>query len=216
MNFKTRDLQAYAIAGTQDLPDQQLLPFLKKALEAGITTFQLREKGPAAVNDRQTLVTLAKACRQLTAQYQVPFIIDDDVALALEVGADGVHVGQKDQPIETVLKQAHQRLIVGYSCETSAQVNHANQLTGIDYLGCGAVFPTVSKADAENIGLTQLRQLTTLSTYPVVAIGGITLENTAQVLKAGAAGVSGITLFTQSSDLTQTLTQLLAHYQREV
>lgn len=215
MNFKTADLQAYAIAGSQDCSKQELIPFLQAALDAGITAFQLREKNPTCPLNSAERFQLAQQCRTLTQAYEVPLIIDDDVDLALAVGADGVHVGQKDTRIEQVLAQAKQRLFVGYSCETIAQVQKANSLQGIAYLGCGAVFPTVSKQDATDMGLQQLKKLATVSNYPIVAIGGITLANMSQVLDAGALGISGITLFTKSPNLKATLKQIKTYYPKE-
>ncbi|MCH4170763.1 MAG: thiamine phosphate synthase [Lactobacillus sp.] len=209
MNFKKEMLQAYCIAGSQDLADHQVLPFLEKALKAGITTFQLREKGPEAIADPQKLVALAQACRQLTRQYDVPLFIDDNIDLALTVGADGVHVGQKDEGISSVLAKTAGKLMVGYSCNTPAQIEHANSLSGIDYLGVGAVYPTTSKADAgAAIGLAKLHDYAQLSTRPIVAIGGITVANAPDVIAAGAAGISGITIFTLSENLPDTVARL--------
>lgn len=203
MDFKPEQLQAYFIMGTQDLqPEQDFLTILKTALAAGITAFQFREKGPTALTGADKLA-LAQTCRQLTQAYQVPLIIDDDIELALAVHADGLHVGQKDEGIEATLAQVQQRLFVGYSCSTVAEVEHANQLDQIAYLGSGPIYPTGSKADADPvIGLAGLEKLVHLSRCPIVAIGGITAAHLNDIAATGAAGVSVISMITQSKDIT--------------
>lgn len=216
MDFKPEQLQAYFIMGTQDLQSgQDFLSILKTALEAGITAFQFREKGPTALTGAKKL-TLAQSCRHLTQAYHVPLIIDDDIALALAVQADGLHVGQKDEGIEATLAQAQQRLFVGYSCSTTAEVEHANQLPQIAYLGSGPIYPTGSKADADPvIGVTGLKKIVGLSRCPVVAIGGITEASLPAVAATGAAGVAVISLVTQSTDITSSVQAMRQAFRNE-
>ncbi|MCZ3394226.1 thiamine phosphate synthase, partial [Enterococcus faecium] len=118
---------------------------------------------------------------------------DDYVDLALAIHAEGIHVGQKDEKIESVLKRVQGSMIVGLSCNTEAQVKRANQLDGIDYLGTGTVFETISKADAgAALGVAKLQELVELSRYPIVAIGGITLDNLPQTMATGVKGFAAI------------------------
>ncbi|WP_137596832.1 thiamine phosphate synthase [Paucilactobacillus kaifaensis] len=212
MKFKAEMLQVYLIAGTQDVaePDQFLWK-IETAFKAGVTAFQLREKGKSQLNEGQKF-ELASRCRKLTSKYRIPFIIDDDYQLADRVQADGVHVGQKDQKIETVIKVVGNRMMIGYSCNTETEINRANQLE-IDYVGSGPVFPTQSKDDADPaIGLSGLQKLVSVSNYPVVAVGGITEDNVNEVLKTGVAGISGISLIMQSRNIGATVSELAGLY----
>lgn len=210
MPFKTPILRAYFIAGTQDIKDPNLtLPeVLTQALKAGITAFQYREKGPGSL-DATAKVKMAETLRDLCTTYRVPFIVDDDVALARKVGADGIHVGQKDERVTSVIQEVGQTMFVGLSCDTEEQVKVANQTSGISYLGSGPVYPTGSKADADPvIGVTGLKKLVKLSQRPVVAIGGITEENIVELPATGAAGAAVISMIAQSSDIAQTVKRM--------
>lgn len=106
------------------------------ALKAGITAFQFREKGSSQL-DAAARVALGQQLQQLCYQFGVPIFVDDDVDLAQQIQADGVHVGQRDQRIEQVLAEVGGQMMVGYSCNTAAQVAHANELA-VDYIGGGA------------------------------------------------------------------------------
>ena len=152
---------------------------------------------------------MARRLVEMGNRYSIPVLIDDDVQMALRVGADGVHVGQDDEKIEQVIKEAADKLIIGYSCNTAAEVEKANQLSAIDYLGCGPVFETTSKVDADPVlGLTKLKELNKLSTHPLVAIGGLSLENIPEVLKTGVAGLSMISLVLNSKNITETIEKI--------
>jgi thiamine-phosphate pyrophosphorylase len=202
MKFNPAMLHVYLVGGTQDVNHDPAL-FLQKvetAMQAGITAFQYREKGSSTLTAAEKLA-MAKTLRQLTRHYHLPLFIDDDEQLALTVGADGVHVGQKDQRIEEVIARAAGRLIIGYSCNTPAEIKKANQLSAVDYVGTGPVFPTVSKADADPaLGLEKLRQLNAASVHPMVAIGGIGLDNMEATLESGVAGLSVISMVLGSKD----------------
>lgn len=168
MQFNPAMLHIYLVGGTQDVNHDPAL-FLQKAemaMQAGITAFQYREKGSSTLTATEKL-TMAKKLRQLTRYYRLPLFIDDDERLALTVEADGVHVGQKDQRIEEVINQAAGKLIIGYSCNTPAEIEKANRLAAVDYVGTGPVFPTASKADADPaLGIEKLRQLNAASAHP--------------------------------------------------
>lgn len=215
MQFNPEMLQVYLVGGTQDVEGDPKL-FLKKveaSMKAGITAFQYREKGGSTLNDDEKLA-MAKKLRHLTEQYHIPLFIDDDEELALAVHADGVHVGQKDQRIEEVIKRAKGHLIIGYSCNTAEEIAKANQLAEVDYLGTGPVFPTQSKADADPaLGIEKLGQLNHFSSHPVVAIGGISLDNMAATLKSGVSGLSVISMILGSKDPAAVVKKMKALYQ---
>ncbi|MCO6542351.1 MAG: thiamine phosphate synthase [Lactobacillus sp.] len=207
--FNPQMLNAYFICGSQDLKQDNILTVVQKALAAGITAFQFRDKGP---NSHFTPDQRLQAARQLKAlcnDYHVPFLIDDDVQLALKVQADGIHVGQSDQKITQVIQSVGQKMIIGYSCSNLAEVQAANQIDGIDYYGCGPIFATTSKADASPvIGISGLTRLVKAATRPVVAIGGIKTDDLSALAQTQAAGAAVISLLTQSSDYQNTVSQL--------
>lgn len=205
VTFEPGLLKAYFVAGTQDLRGMQDLPsLLDEAIEAGITAFQYREKGPGSltgVAKRELAVILQKRCLQAN----IPFIIDDDLDLALDLNADGIHVGQKDDKIETVIERISVRqMFVGLSANTVEQVKAANKLDRIAYIGSGPVFPTKSKKDADPvIGTNGLTELVKTSNVPVVAIGGITEDNIEQLRDTGVAGAAVISMISQSDDVAK-------------
>ncbi|OJG27902.1 thiamine-phosphate pyrophosphorylase [Enterococcus caccae] len=194
-------VSVYFIAGTQDIQSGHLLDVLEQALKAGITCFQYREKGEGSIENPNAKMRTAKQCQLLCQQYNVPFLINDDVALALEIGADGIHVGQTDQAIKNVLSLFSGK-IVGLSCHDEKEVKAANKLPEITYYGIGPVYGTQSKKDAQRpIGLMKLQKLVELAEKPVVAVGGISTENVHSVLKTTVDGVSVISAITQANQI---------------
>ena len=212
MKFNPTMLQAYFITGTQDVASKaDFLPTVERIVQSGATAFQFRNKGAVKTASRDEVVELARACQQITQKYQIPLFIDDDVDLALAVGAEGIHVGQKDERITSVLERVGDQMIVGLSCNTAAQITAANQLNGVDYLGTGTVYETNSKADAGNaLGVDKLRELVQMSNFPVVAIGGITLERVAETVATGVAGIAAISMFIQMTDPAQQIAGIKA------
>ena len=211
MNFNPKMLQIYLVGGTQDTHHDSY-EFLAKVeeMQAGITAFQYREKDNSTMTADARLI-MARRLVEMGKRYSIPVLIDDDVQMALRVGADGVHVGQDDEQIEQVIKEAAGKLIIGYSCNTAAEVEKANHLSAIDYLGCGPVFETTSKIDADPVlGPTKLKELNKLSTHPLVAIGGLSLKNIPEVLKTGVAGLSMISLVLNSENITETVEEIKA------
>jgi len=209
IKFSPTQLQAYFVCGSQDVAEGQLTTVVAQALRAGITAFQFRDKGTSHLTVKERL-DVGQKLHQLCSAYQVPFIVDDDVDLALALQADGIHVGQTDQQIQQVLSRVGNRLFVGFSCSTPAEVAQANQLAQLSYIGSGPVFPTGSKADADPvIGLAGLAQLVQLSRHPVVAIGGITEAQLPEITQTGASGSAVISLLTQSTDIAKTVQKML-------
>ncbi|BDZ29608.1 thiamine phosphate synthase [Lactiplantibacillus sp. WILCCON 0030] len=209
IEFSAEQLRAYFVCGSQDVGNRGLVEILEAGLRAGITAFQFRDKGISRLTATERL-QLGQQLHRLCATYQVPFIVDDDVELALALKADGIHVGQRDQQIRQVLAQVAGKMFVGLSCSTPAEVLAANQLSGLAYLGSGPVFPTTSKADADPvIGLPGLTNLVQLAQTPIVAIGGITESQLGKIAETGASGAAVISLLTQSPDMTATVQKML-------
>lgn len=212
--FDSNMLKVYLVGGTQDVGNdpERFLRDVEAALKAGVTAFQYREKDGSQLSKAAT-IDMAMRLRKLTHQYYVPYFIDDDEELALKVGADGVHVGQKDQRIEEVIQRAAGKLLIGYSCNTAAEIAKANRLAAVDYVGTGPVFPTNSKGDADPaIGVVKLAQLNAAGQHPMVAIGGISRDNLNAVLNTGVAGVAVISMILGSQDITSTVKQMQAAY----
>ena len=213
MQFRKEMLHCYLVGGTQDVnhDPKRFLNDVSIAMASGITAFQYREKGTSQLNQEQR-VQLGLKLRRLADQHHIPLIVDDDVELAQAINADGIHVGQKDQRIEQVLAAVGNTMFVGYSCNQPAQIEHANQLP-VAYVGSGPIFPTGSKNDADPaMGLEKLHELVTISTHPIVAIGGLTEANMAQTLAAGVAGLSMISMILQSPDIQKTVQHINSLY----
>ncbi len=209
-------LQTYFIAGTQDILQGTLPDILERALKAGITCFQYREKGAGSLKTKAEKHYMAQVCQRLCQQYQVPFFIDDDVELALKIAADGIHVGQNDLEIAKVIHLSPRKMLIGLSCHSEAEVLKANSLREIAYLGIGPVFGTVSKADAESpIDLPGLQKLVRQALPPVVAIGGINEINAAALSQTGIAGVAIISAITRSGNITQTVAQIKKSFAKQ-
>lgn len=211
-------LACYLIAGTQDCrhlrgntPETRLLNFLQAAIDAGITAFQFREKGVNALQHPARIYRLAMQCRSLCRQRDIPFWVNDDIALACAVMADGVHIGQDDTPPEQA-KARCGNMILGLSVNTLAQAQTAAAQHYADYFGVGPIFATTSKADAQAAtGTALLRDIRRAGIdQPLVAIGGITETNAAEILAAGADGVAVISALTRSGNLPQTVQRLTA------
>ncbi|MCM3745064.1 thiamine phosphate synthase [Sporosarcina luteola] len=176
------------------------LSVLEDALKGGITCYQLREKGAHALVGTEKKA-FAVSCQRLCAQYGVPFIVNDDVDLAVEIDADGVHVGQDDVEARFVRKRIGTEKILGVSVHTVEEATKAIA-DGADYVGMGPVYPTMTKADAKPVaGTAVIEEVTKVyPCLPIVGIGGITAENAEPVFRAGASGISVISAIASSAD----------------
>ena len=177
---------------------------LEEALKAGVTIFQLREKGENALKGHD-LEEFAISCQMLCKHYNVPFIVNDDVDLALKINADGVHVGQDDIALETIRTKLKGK-IVGISVHTKEEMEKA-VIGGADYVGIGPIYETKSKSDAEKpAGVTFLHQARVMyPDFPIVAIGGITEQNAQEVRQVGADGVAVISAICESPNRKETI-----------
>ncbi|WP_223587720.1 thiamine phosphate synthase [Neobacillus bataviensis] len=165
---------------------------LKEAIAGGITLFQFREKGKGALTGEDKY-TLARELQSICREHHIPFIVNDDIELALAIDADGVHIGQEDESVKTVRKKIGEKLL-GVSVHSTEEAMSAIR-EGADYFGIGPVFPTKTKADAKPSRGTELIETLRKNGYqtPIVGIGGITAENARSIVEAGADGVSVIT-----------------------
>ena len=191
-------LEKAGVPVTDDALREGLLEDTKAALEGGMTYVQMREKGDPMTEDE--LLTEALALKALCAEYGVPFVIDDDVELAVKCGADGVHVGQSDMACVEARKALGSAKVVGVSAQTVEQAAQAEK-DGADYLGVGAVFPTGSKDDADDVSHDTVKAICEAVNIPVIAIGGISKNNVGQLAGLGLDGVAVISAIYASDDL---------------
>lgn len=157
------------------------------AIEGGAGMLQLREKN---VSERE-IVTLAKKLLKITREYGVPLIINDSPEAAAMSGADGVHLGQSDGSPAAARKILGEKAIIGVTAKTLSQAREAVHI-GADYLGCGAVFPTPTKANALPMTMETLSEICSAVNIPVFAIGGITPANAGSLANTGITGVASV------------------------
>ncbi len=169
-----------------------------------MTFVQLREKNLGHDEFLAEALEIQALCRR----YQVPFVINDNVEIAMEIGADGVHVGQSDMEAGNVRELLGPDKIVGVSAQTVEQALLAQE-RGADYLGVGAVFPTSSKDDAVEVDRETLEEICRRVDIPVVAIGGISRNNISELRGSGICGVALISAIFGSEDIEQASRELL-------
>lgn len=175
---------------------------LKEAVAGGITMFQFREKGTGALT-AQVRFNLGRRLQKICRENGVPFIVNDDIDLAIALDADGIHVGQDDTPALAIRQLLGEDKIVGVSAHSLAEAQQAIA-DGADYLGIGPIYPTSSKEDAQAVrGTSVIEEIRNSGiTIPLVGIGGITVNNAAPVLAAGADGISVISAIAGAEDIT--------------
>ncbi|AWX15754.1 thiamine phosphate synthase [Mergibacter septicus] len=187
MKLDKKQLLLYAVTDRKWLNGRRLSEDIEASLQGGITLLQLREKELKNDDFFNEAIEIKKLCKA----YNVPFIVNDNVEIAIKSDADGIHIGQQDMPIDEVRKLIGENKILGVSAQTVEQALLAEKM-GADYLGVGAVFSTKSKSDAINVEITTLKQICKQVKIPVVAIGGITAENIPLLAKTGIAGIATI------------------------
>lgn len=196
MNCNKQDLLLYAVTDRHWLHGRSLYSVVKQSLDGGATFLQLREKSL----DDAAFLAEAKELQALCRSYRVPFIVNDNVDIALAVDADGVHVGQHDMAAGDVRAKLGSDKILGVSAQTVEQAKRA-EAQGADYLGVGAVFPTGTKDDAAPLSHDTLRAICEAVSIPVVAIGGITLENLPQLAGSGISGIAVVSAIYAAADI---------------
>jgi thiamine-phosphate pyrophosphorylase len=207
MKFDKKDLKdallLYAVTDRHWLEGRSLYDVVRQSLEGGVTFLQLREKELDEARFYEEAVQLQKLARA----YGVPFVINDNVEIALRMDADGVHVGQNDMEAGNVRALIGPDKILGVSAETVEQAIQAEQ-KGADYLGVGAVFPTGSKEDAATVSIDTLKAICQAVSIPVVAIGGITKENTPSLAGSGICGIAIISAIYAQKDIQKATVEL--------
>lgn len=174
-----------------------------QAIEGGATLIQLREKELSEKEFLDEAFSIKKIC----SSKKIPLIINDNVKIAKATDACGVHIGQSDMELKEARKILGADKIIGVSCQTVEQALQAEK-NGADYLGVGAIFSTSTKTDADNVSISTLKEICRAVKIPVVAIGGISLQNMSQLKGSGIAGVSVISAIFAQQDIRSATKEL--------
>ena len=196
MNLSKDDLLLYAITDRRNLDKKVFFEKIEEALQGGVTILQLREKEL----DEDSFINEAIEVKNICRKHGVPLIINDNVNVALKSGADGVHVGIEDMPIDEIRRTVPDSFIIGATCKTVEQAQSAERL-GADYMGVGAVFPSPTKKNAVRITREQLKEICASVSIPAVAIGGISLENVDELKGGGMSGIAVVSAVFSADDI---------------
>ncbi|MFV0424552.1 MAG: thiamine phosphate synthase [Bacilli bacterium] len=204
MKFSKKDLLLYAVTDRSWSETSSLEEQVQKAIDGGITFLQLREKNI----EISEFLKLGKQLRKLTNKYQIPYVINDDIDVAVQVQADGIHIGQDDCDIDKCRELLGESKIIGVSVQTVEQAILAQE-EGADYLGVGAIFTTNTKLDASKVSLDLLKEICMSVSIPVVAIGGITTTNIEKLAGTGINGVAVVSEIFSSDNIVESTKKLL-------
>ena len=200
------DFNLYLITGRAETLGRNLEFVVEEALRGGVRAVQLREKGLAS----KELYETAYELRRLTSRHGAKLIVNDRVDIALAVEADGVHIGAESLPIYKVRRLLGERMLIGVSCHNQIQAITAQEM-GADFISFGPVYYTASKAPyGEPVGLDKLLLVTEMLQIPVFALGGINLQNCAEVVSCGVHGVAVISAVMSAAEPRQAAKGLLA------
>jgi len=184
---------------------RKIVEVVEAALLGGAKAIQLRNKGDTA----NELLETGKHLRDLTQAHGALLFVNDRVDIALAIGADGVHLGPEDPPIQAVRRLVADELLIGFSAD-DPELAHSAVAEGANYIGCGAIYPTSTKPDAGDvIGMPGLRSVIDAVDVPVIAIGGITNRRIPEVLAVGATGVAVASAIMSASDPMQATYSML-------
>lgn len=211
MRFDKNMLPVYAVTDRTWLDGRTLIEVTEQAIAGGATCIQLREKEL----DKETFLQEAETLKALCESYKIPFIVNDDVDIAVRCEADGVHIGQHDMEAARVRELIGQDMILGVSAQTVEQALKAEK-DGADYLGVGSVFSTGTKADADDVSLSELKAICEAVAIPVVAIGGISLDNIVELKGTGIDGVAVVSAIYAAKDPEAAARMLLESVKREI
>ncbi|MCI8765774.1 MAG: thiamine phosphate synthase [Lachnospiraceae bacterium] len=205
MKCNKKHMLLYAVTDRAWVGKQSLYQQVEAALKGGVTCVQLREK---ELDEARFLQEARDICA-LCHQYKVPFIVNDNVDIAIACGADGVHVGQEDMEAGKVRRRVGDAMILGVSAHTVEEARQAVR-DGADYLGVGAVFPTNTKTDAGQMSNETLRAICGAVNVPIVAIGGINQNNIGKLAGSGVGGVALVSAIFSAKDIEGTCRELRA------
>ncbi len=204
--MKKFDWDLYLLTEESLSAGRSTLEVVKEAVQAGVDVIQLRDKN-MSLRERYAL---GKEIRRITRENEVCFIVNDRVDLALALDADGVHLGQDDLPLRDARRILGKEKIIGVTALKEEEIREAER-EGADYLGIGSVYNTSSKKVADHkdgIGLSGVKKIKKMTKLPITAIGGLNLNNAAEVLRAGADTISVLSTVTQAEDIKSAVEEL--------
>ncbi len=185
----------YAVTNSKLVSKQPLIEQVESALKGGITCLQLREKDL----DEESFLSEAIQMKKLCEKYNVPLIINDNVNIAIQCKANGVHVGQSDMEVSEVRKLVGDNIIIGVSAHTVEEAKKA-EASGADYLGVGAIYETTTKPDATFVSLDELKRICSSVKIPVVAIGGMDKNTIPKLSRTGVDGFAMVSAIFSPDD----------------
>jgi thiamine-phosphate pyrophosphorylase len=203
LKVSKESMRLYAVTDRMWLGNKSLRDQVEACIKGGVTFVQIREKNIPF----EEYVTLSKEIKKVTDKYHVPFVINDDVEVAIACGADGVHVGQQDMEASDVRDKIGTDMILGVSVQTVKQALLAEE-KGADYLGVGAVFSTSTKLDADAVTYETLKAICNAVSIPVVAIGGISMETIMKLKESGVDGVAVVSAIFAQEDICASAREL--------
>ncbi len=183
---KAFDLSLYLVTDRELSLGRSLSEIVEKSVSGGATIVQLREKDL----ETRDFLQLARRLKEILRPLNIPLIINDRMDIAIASGADGIHVGQSDMPVDEIRNYLGKDILIGLSVESAEDAVEANRLD-IDYIGISPVYTTPTKKElTSGLGLGGVKEISEISRFPSVAIGGINLENTAEIIRSGADGIA--------------------------
>ena len=189
------DYSIYLVTDRRNKTDEEFLNIIEEAIKGGTTVVQLREKTAST----KEFYDLALRVKEITSRYGVPLLINDRIDIALAIDSEGVHIGQDDMPADIAREIIGEDKILGVSASTVEEAKKAEN-DSADYIGSGAVFPTATKDDADSVSKEELKEIVDSIDIPVVAIGGITVENASSLKDSGIAGFSVVSAIMSAED----------------
>lgn len=210
MKLTNNDLLLYLVTDRTWLGENKLEEVVEEAINNGVTFVQLREKDLKFEEFKK----IALGIKKVTDRYKIPFVINDNIEVAIEVDTDGVHIGQDDIEVEEARRLLGEGKILGVSAGTMEEALDAEK-KGADYIGVGAVFPTDSKSNAVSVNLKELKEIKETVKIPVVAIGGISDENLHLLEESKVDGIAVISAILAKEDIgkaTRDLNKLVKKY----
>ncbi len=195
----------YAIIDSEALGGRSHIEVASQLIQGGAKIIQFRDK----LRDKSERLSITQGLKELCSKHGVLFIVNDYIGLVLATDADGLHLGQKDLPVSVTRRLLPIDKLIGCSVNTVDQAVTA-QSDGADYIAVGSIYPTSSKEGAVVVGLEGLRQIKQAVSLPLVAIGGISKDNAAEVLAAGADAVAVISAILNAEDMEEATRQIIA------
>ncbi|WP_042707806.1 thiamine phosphate synthase [Methanobrevibacter wolinii] len=203
------DYSLYLVTNSKNKRNQEFLDIIEESIKGGVSIVQVREKEL----DLIPFYEKAKAVKEITDKYNIPLIINDRLSIAIGLGADGAHVGQEDIDGSIARDILGPDRILGISAQTVEQAKKAEK-DGADYIGCGAVFPTSTKEDADSVSIEEFKKIKEAVNIPVVAIGGIKIDNVKDLKGTNADGISVVSAIMDAEEPKEASEKLLEEFKK--